>query len=101
MVTGSDQARAIAKDYANAERLARWQWTRFDEILRKNFDQSQRRAMWEAADEEDLERQREASDPDHVRPEGVGLDRLTPAERNAVSGARITSDSRIPVRRAM
>jgi hypothetical protein len=84
MSAGSESARAVAKDFANAERLARWQWTRLDEMLRKNFTEDERRAMWEAADEENVERQRAAADPAYVRPEGGGLERLNDQQRAAV-----------------
>lgn len=52
MSTGSAEARATAKDYANAERLARWQWARVDAELKKGFTDDQRRDMWNAADEQ-------------------------------------------------
>ena len=75
MAAGTDRARAIAKDFANADRLARWQWGRFDEILKKNFSPEERRAMWEAADEENVLRQQGKSTT------GLGLDRLSQPQR--------------------
>jgi glycine cleavage system aminomethyltransferase T len=40
MAAGSDRARAVAKDFANAERLARQQWSEYDDKLTKNFTPS-------------------------------------------------------------
>jgi hypothetical protein len=78
MAEGTDVARKMAKDYANQERKAQWQWTKFDEILKKNFSEEQRRRMWEAADQEnDLRREGRTSDTD-------GLNSLTPEERETV-----------------
>jgi hypothetical protein len=84
MSVGSDIARAVAKDYANAERLANYQWQRFDSILKKNYTESERTAMWEAGDDENLQRMREAEDPDYVRPEGSGLDALPAGPRKTM-----------------
>jgi hypothetical protein len=84
MATGSDQARAIAKDYANAERKARAQWSQMDEVLKKNFDEAERREMWEAADDENVQRMREAQEPQYQRPKDSGLDRLNAKQREAV-----------------
>jgi hypothetical protein len=50
----SESAMAAAKGYANADRLAQWQWQKFSEILTKNYSRDQLRAMWDAADEENL-----------------------------------------------
>jgi len=75
---GSDQAKKAATDFARNTRLADWQWKRFDDILVKHFDDSQRQKMWEAADEEnDLRR-------DGITDDTRGLGRLTPEERDAV-----------------
>lgn len=78
MAAGSDEARAVAKDYANRERLARWQWSKFDEVLEKNFTPDERKAMWEAADEENVMRQQGVTDPER------GLSRLSPEQRNVM-----------------
>jgi hypothetical protein len=75
MAAGSDQARAVAKDYANAERLARWQWLRFDEILKKGYSAEERKLMWDAADEENLLRTEGTTDPER------GLGRLNADQR--------------------
>lgn len=78
MAAGSERARAVAKDYANAERLARWQWSRFDERLKHEFTPAESRAMWEAADEENVLRQLGEDT------KGRGLDRLDEKQRKAV-----------------
>ena len=78
MSTGSDQARAIAKDFANADRTARWQWNSFDDLLKKNFTEDQLKTMWEAADEENVLRQEGKKDNSR------GLGRLSLEERNVV-----------------
>lgn len=49
MAAGDDAGRAIAKDYANSERLARYRRSKWDTELRKLSPQDQR-AMWEAMD---------------------------------------------------
>ena len=78
MSTGSERARAIAKDFANADRTARWQWNSFDELLKKNFSKEQLKTMWEAADEENVLRQKGEKD------DSRGLGRLDPKEREVV-----------------
>jgi hypothetical protein len=78
MSTGSDQARAVAKDFANADRKARWQWNSFDDLLKKNFTEDQLKTMWEAADEENVLRQQGKKD------DSRGLGRLSPEERSVV-----------------
>ena len=54
MAEGSPRARAVVKDWANADRLARWQWGQFDELLKKNYTEEELGAMWRAADEENV-----------------------------------------------
>jgi hypothetical protein len=78
MSLGTDQARAIAKQWANNDRLARMQWTQFDNVLKKNYTDEQRREMWEAADEENVLRQQGLSTA------GMGLDRLPADQRNTM-----------------
>lgn len=78
MSQGTNQARAIAKFFANGMRLARWHGNKMMEGLKKNFTHDQRRRMWEAADEESVLRQQ--GQPT----EGRGLSVLSPAERQAV-----------------
>ena len=78
MGEGSDEAMAIAKKYANQERLAQSQWKRFDDILTKNFTPDQLAKMWNAADEENDLRREGTTDATK------GLSRLEPDERNAV-----------------
>lgn len=74
--SGTDEARSIAKNWANADRVARYQWTMFDHVLKKNYTDEQRRVMWEAADEENVLRQQ------GLPTTGLGLDRL-PADQRA------------------
>jgi diguanylate cyclase (GGDEF)-like protein len=78
MAAGTDAARAIAKDFANADRLSRWQWSRFDDLLKKNYTPEQRAKMWDAAEDENLIRTQKLSD---VERQNRGLSRLTPEER--------------------
>lgn len=80
MSLGTDQSRAIAKDYANAERKARWEWSRMDTVLKREYSEEQRESMWNAADEENLIRSRgESSDGT-----GKGLDSLPPDQRHTM-----------------
>lgn len=79
MSVGSERAQSLAKDYANADRLARWQWQKFDEILRTKFTPEERKAMWEAGDEENVLRQ-QGKTPG----EGEGLNRLTQDQRDTM-----------------
>lgn len=78
MATGSDAARAVAKDFANESRLARYEGSRTDEALKKGFDRAQQEKMWRAADEQSVLMQRGEDT------KGKGLDTLTPEERAAV-----------------
>jgi len=76
---GSDRAQGVAKDFANAKRLAAYQWGKLDEWLVKNFDAESRRRMWEAADEQGVILRR----GDQPGP-NEGLNRLTDKERDTV-----------------
>lgn len=78
MAEGSDIARKVAKDYANQERRAQWQWNKFDEVLRKNFTEEQLEKMWNTADEENDLRRDGIQDPTR------GLGRLNDKERETV-----------------
>jgi hypothetical protein len=78
MATGSNAARAIAKDFANSMRRNRWEWSRIDGDIAKRFDPEQRKRMWDAADEESVLRQ-EGKESEHM-----GLATLEPEERQAV-----------------
>jgi hypothetical protein len=84
MGAGSEKARAIAQRFANDIRVARTQWHRIDDFISKNFTEEQRKLMWDAADEENVERQRVDQDPAYKRPADTGLARLSPEERAAV-----------------
>ena len=78
MSTGSDDAKVIATKFADAERRARYQWNRFDEIITKEFSQEQQEKMWNAADQENnLRREGKTSDTE-------GLNSLAPREREVV-----------------
>ena len=71
-------SRAIAKEFVNARRQSRENWNRADKYIMDNFDADARRRMWDAADEESVAiQQRRPTD-------GIGLDRLAPAEREVV-----------------
>lgn len=78
MAAGSAKYKAIAKDYANAERSSRWQWAKFDEILRANYSKEDLQKMWEAADEQNVLLQEGKSTA------GKGLDRLTQDQRKTM-----------------
>jgi len=78
MVTGSKQAMALAKDFANAMRRNRWEWSRVDQDIARRFTPEQRKRMWDAADEESVARQLGEST------EHQGLVTLTDEERAAV-----------------
>ena len=78
MAAGSGRAMAIAKDAANAMRLAEWQWSKFDDLLRKGFTPEQRTRMWNAAEEENTLRTLGVQDSSR------GLGSLTNDERSAV-----------------
>jgi GNAT superfamily N-acetyltransferase len=82
--TDNRKAQATAQKFANDIRLARVQWEKVRGHIEKNFTPEQREKMWNAADEENVERQKQAADENYVRPEGTGLERLEPDERKAV-----------------
>jgi len=82
MATGSDEARATSKDFANALRLARHEGSVADEFLKRNFAREQRNKMWRAADEQSVLMQRGEDT------KGKGLDALNPKERAAVEDAQ-------------
>jgi predicted RNA methylase len=73
----SDEARAIAKDFANARRLVRWAGNRSMEDLTKRFTPDQLNRMWVAADKESVARQTGSTTRD-------GLNTLDPEEREEV-----------------
>lgn len=78
MSMGDDKAKVLATKFADAMRLARWQWSKFDDVLQKNFTKDQLEKMWIAADQEnDLLR-------DGVADKTKGLASLTKEERDAV-----------------
>ena len=73
----SEEARAIAKDFANARRLVRWAGNRVMEKLGQDFTQDQLTRMWQAADKESVSRQTGSTALD-------GLNMLEPNERSEV-----------------
>jgi hypothetical protein len=78
MAHGSDEARAMAKDFANMRRLHRDETGRMVEWLTKQFSPAELKDMWERADAESVARQMGKD------PTGYGLDQLTPRQRQAV-----------------
>jgi hypothetical protein len=76
--SASEHARATAKEFANQDRLARYQWGQFDDILKKNYTPEQRKAMGKALDEQSV---LEQTGQDTT---GKGLDTLPPDQRAAV-----------------
>jgi hypothetical protein len=88
MAEGGDAARAVVKDWANRIRLAHWHGQQMDKRLKDRFTPEQRKRMWEAADEESVERQlarqRGRNDFEGERLEPYGLARLTAEERDEV-----------------
>jgi|GEM_PF-3971682 len=77
MATGSPEAQAAAKDFANSLRLARYEGDRADFDLRTRFTREQQERMWTAADAESVAQQT-------GKPTTAGLDSLHPLERQAV-----------------
>jgi hypothetical protein len=82
--TNNKQAQAMAQKYANQTRWAQVQWGRLSRLIEKNFTPEERQRMWEAADEENVARIRERDEEGYTRPEGVGLARLSPKEREGI-----------------
>lgn len=78
MAAGSERAQAIAKDAANAMRKAAWQWSAFDDLLKKGYTKEQREKMWNAAEEENTLRTQGITDSSR------GLGSLTDDERQTV-----------------
>lgn len=81
--SGSDAARAIARDFADEKRASRWQWARVDTTIKKNLSEEQQAKIWKAGDEESVIHQ--MGDADFVaqqHAEGRGLAQLTPQERS-------------------
>jgi hypothetical protein len=72
------ESRAAAKDFANYSRQAQWEQGRWDDLLKKEFKPEELKSMWEAADEESVLKQQ------GLETKGVGLERLTPAQRDTV-----------------
>jgi hypothetical protein len=84
----SDEARATAKDFANALRLADWQWGRMSDILKRDFKPDRLAAMWEAADEESVMLQTGET------PSGVKLAGMPPDQRKQYGLGRLSKEER-------
>ena len=78
MVVGSERAMAVAKDFANADRLARYQWGKFHDIIRENYSPEDRKRMFDAGEEENQMRLNGETDPKR------GLGRLSEQERDTM-----------------
>jgi hypothetical protein len=78
MAVGSREAKALAKDFANALRRNRYEWQIIDDDLKKRFSPERRMRMWDASDEESVLRQ-EGKTSEHM-----GIATLEPEERAAV-----------------
>ena len=78
MVLGSKRAMAMVKDWANADRLARWQWQKFHEFIIKGHTPERRTEMYNAGEEENQMRLKGEVDPNR------GLGRLTDDERDTM-----------------
>lgn len=78
MAQGSQQARAQAKDYANAMRLIRWESAQIAKSLTRDHTPEQLRAMWDAADEQSVAMQTDQPT------DGIGLSRLPDEARQTV-----------------
>lgn len=78
MSSGSRAAQAVAQRFANAMRNARFQWQQISQHLEKTFTPEVRKAMWEAADEQNVLLMNGTDTA------GKGLDRLTPAQRSVM-----------------
>jgi hypothetical protein len=90
MARGTKDSMAIVKDFANTLRRNRWDWSRIDDSIRKDFTPEQRARMWGAADEESVSLQ--LKEPASMR-EHQGLATLEPAERAAVEDAHARAQS--------
>lgn len=78
MAGGTDATRAIAKDFAVTLRRNRWDWSRIDTEIEKNFSPEARERIWNAMDEESVMQQR------GEKSEHMGLATLEPRERELV-----------------
>ena len=76
----ADQARAIAKDYMNADRLARYRWAQLDRRLEHQYTPAERELMGRALEEQSVYAVRGERAPD-----GRGLNRLDERMRRAVN----------------
>lgn len=99
MVTGSQSAMALAKDFANTMRRNRWEWNRIDQWVVNNPDlkavrdrlgetaAEQRERMWNAADEESVLQQ-----SGHANPH-MGIATLEPEEQAIVADLNARSQA--------
>lgn len=87
------ESRATAKEFMNARRQSRQNWNAADKFVMDNFTPEQRKRMWDAADEQSVAEQQ------GLPTAGIGLDRLSPAERSVVEtlqgvGSRLFNEAR-------
>lgn len=87
MTQGSKAAMAVAKDFANAMRRIRYEWSRIDDAIVKQFGSEDRARMWSASDEESVALQLGESR------EHQGLSTLTPDERAVVEQLQTRSQA--------
>ena len=78
MSAGSGEAKSAAQKFINNLRVAQNQWHQIDNYLTLKFSKSQREAMWNAADEQNV-LMRQVLDT-----AGKGIDRLPPDQRQAM-----------------
>ena len=86
MAKGTNETRAMVKDHADAMRRIDYEWTVADDHITKSkdqagkplFDQESQKRMWDAADEENVMRQR------GEQSEHMGIATLEPHERALV-----------------
>jgi hypothetical protein len=90
MAVGSDEARAAAKDYANAVRWAQYDLSKTIDRIKKEFTPAQPEKMWIAGDEENDKRRMMAQEG-RSPPRGFGLDRLSDTHH---SGDRAVGDGK-------
>lgn len=89
METGSNRARAAAKDFANNIRKTQWTATHIIDYMRKNFMPEELKTMWEAMDQSSV----------HVQTqEANGMSRteaMADAEKNKVGHFNLPEDQQI------
>ena len=84
-MTASSESKykAMAKDYADAKRLAAYQYGRWFDILNRNFSSEQLKRMWEAGDEENDMRREQRQNGTPMDP-SKGLASLPKTQRDVM-----------------